>query len=65
MNNDHEAVKQFVDGLSLFTVIGTLVEMLPSISAILSIVWVCIRIWETKTVQGWFGRKGGGDASGE
>ena len=46
-----EVAKQFVDGLSIFTVIATLVEILPAISAVLSIVWVSIRIWETRTVQ--------------
>ena len=46
-----EIGKQFLDGLSIFTVIATLIEMLPAISAALSIVWVSIRIWETKTVQ--------------
>jgi hypothetical protein len=65
MTTHHETAKQFVDGLSLITVVGTLTEMLPSISALLSIVWVSIRIWETDTVQGWFGRKGNKDASGE
>ena len=65
MTEHHESAKQIVDGLSLLTVIGTLTEMLPSISALLSIVWVGIRIWETDTVQGLFGRKGDKDASGE
>jgi hypothetical protein len=65
MTEHHETAKQFVDGLSLLTVIGTLTEMLPSISALLSIVWVGIRIWETDTVQGLFGRKGNKDASSE
>lgn len=46
-----EIGKQFLDGLSIFTVIATLVEMLPAISAALSIVWVSIRIWETRTIQ--------------
>jgi hypothetical protein len=65
MTTNHETAKQFIDGLSLVTVVGTLTEMLPSISALLSIVWVGIRIWETDTVQGLFGRKGNKDASGE
>jgi len=65
MTTNHETAKQFIDGLSLVTVVGTLTEMLPSISALLSIVWVGIRIWETDTVQGLFGRKGKKDASGE
>lgn len=65
MTEHHDTAKQIVDGLSLLTVIGTLTEMLPSISALLSIVWVGIRIWETDTVQGLFGRKGVKDASNE
>jgi len=52
-----EIGKQFLDGLSIFTVVATLVEMLPAVSALLSIVWVSIRIWETKTVQGLVRRK--------
>ena len=63
MTEHHDTAKQIVDGLSLLTVVGTLTEMLPSISALLSIVWVGIRIWETDTVQGLFGRKGDKDAS--
>jgi hypothetical protein len=65
MTTQHETAKQFIDGLSLITVVGTLTEMLPSISALLSIVWVGIRIWETDTVQSLFGRKRDKDASGE
>jgi len=52
-----EIGKQFLDGLSIFTVVATLVEMLPAVSALLSIVWVSIRIWETKTVQDLVSRK--------
>ena len=52
-----EAGKQVLDGISFFTVVGSLLEMLPAISAVLSIVWVSIRIWETKTVQRVVGRK--------
>jgi hypothetical protein len=44
------------------TVVGTLVEMLPSIAAIFTIVWTMIRIWETATVQNLLGRKGTKDA---
>ena len=55
--NMDEAVKHIVDALSLVTVIGTLVDMLPSIAAVFTIVWTAIRIYETKTVQGWVGKK--------
>jgi len=56
---DHmdEAVKHIVDALSVVTVLGTLVDMLPSIAALFTIVWTAIRIYETKTVQGWMGKK--------
>jgi chromate transport protein ChrA len=49
--------KHLVDGLSAIAVIATLIGWLPSISALVTIVWVCIRIYETKTVQAWLGRK--------
>ena len=56
MSNTHETTKHVVDALSIMTVVGTLVEMLPSIAAIFTIVWTLIRIWETKTVQNLLGR---------
>jgi hypothetical protein len=54
---DHisEPVKYVVDALSIMTVLGTLVNILPAIAAILSIVWSVIRIYESKTVQKWIG----------
>ena len=58
MSEHHETAKHVVDALSILTVVGTLVEMLPSIAAIFTIVWTGIRIWETETVQNLFGRKG-------
>ena len=51
-----ETSKHIVDALSVVTVLGTLVEMLPSIAAVFTIVWTGIRIWETDTVRGWTGR---------
>jgi hypothetical protein len=58
MSDTHETTKHVVDALSIMTVVGTLVEMLPSIAAIFTIVWTVIRIWETATVQNLLGRKG-------
>jgi hypothetical protein len=58
MSDTHETTKHVVDALSIMTVVGTLVEMLPSIAAIFTIVWTIIRIWETDTVQNLLGRKG-------
>jgi hypothetical protein len=62
MSENHETAKHVVDALSILTVVGTLVEMLPSIAAIFTIVWTGIRIWETETVQNLLGRKGDKDA---
>ena len=56
MSNSHETTKNVVDALSIMTVVGTLVEMLPSVAAIFTIVWTAIRIWETETVQNLLGR---------
>ena len=55
MNMD-DATKHFIDIASIATVLGTLADMLPAIAAIFTIVWTAIRIYETKTVQGWLGK---------
>jgi hypothetical protein len=52
----NESTKHVLDGLSLVTVLGTLVDWLPAVAALLSIVWTSLRIYETKTVQGWISR---------
>jgi hypothetical protein len=54
--NMDEATKHIIDFASIATVLGTLADMLPAIAAIFTIVWTAIRIYETKTVQGWLGR---------
>jgi hypothetical protein len=60
---NQETLKHMIDGASILTVIGTLVEFLPAVSALLSIVWVAIRIYETETVQKLVNRKKDDDAS--
>jgi hypothetical protein len=56
---DHlnETTKHVIDGLSLVTVLGALVELLPAVAAIFTIVWTAIRIYETNTVQQLLGKK--------
>ena len=51
-----EPTKHVLDLASVATVLGTLADMLPSIAALFTIVWTSIRIYETKTVQGWLGK---------
>jgi hypothetical protein len=52
-----DSTKHVVDALSIATVLGTLVEFLPSIAALFTIIWTGIRIWETDTVKRLFGRE--------
>lgn len=50
----------WVDAISIGTVLATLAGWLPSMAAAASLIWTVIRIYETKTVQGWLkGRKNG------
>ena len=52
-----EGTKQVVDAVSVFTVVGTLGDMLPPMAALFTLVWTAIRIYETETVQRLLGRK--------
>lgn len=53
----NEGLKHIADGLSVGVLLGTLANILPSIAALMTIIWTAIRIWETETVQRWTGRK--------
>ena len=53
MEQHHDTLKPLLDVFSMATVVGTLINVLPSAAAAFSIVWSLIRIYETKTVQGW------------
>ena len=59
-----ESTKQVIDVISFGTVIGTVSAILPPLSALFTIVWVGIRIWETDTVQELAGRKRRRDEKG-
>jgi len=50
-----EVAKHAVDGFAVTTTVATIINLLPAIAALLSIVWTMIRIYETKTVQALFG----------
>jgi hypothetical protein len=58
MATEHsDSLKYALDAVSVATVVGALVDTLPAIAALFTIVWTGIRIWETDTVQRWLGRK--------
>jgi len=46
-----ETTKQAIDAVSVFTVVGTLSDLLPPMAALVTIIWTGIRIYETKTIQ--------------
>jgi len=47
----NDQAKLTIDAISLTTLFGTLIDVLPAIAALITIVWTLIRIYETKTVQ--------------
>ena len=55
-----DTTKNLIDTASLATVVGTIAGILPAIAAIFTIVWTCIRIWESRTVQEFAKRWRGG-----
>ena len=57
MASGHDTLKYAIDAASFFTVVGTMISMLPAIAALFTIIWTAIRIYETKTVQRWLGKE--------
>ena len=57
-----EQTKTVVDALSIVTVVGTLLQALPALAALFTIIWTALRIWETDTVRGLTGRGKANDA---
>ena len=51
-----DATKHVIDGASIATAVGTMMQVLPAIAALFTIVWTVIRIYETKTVQKLLGK---------
>jgi hypothetical protein len=47
----NEHTKSIIDWTSVGVAFGSLLQILPSIAAALSILWTVIRIYETRTVQ--------------
>ena len=58
MTHEHltDGIKHGIDALSVVALLGTLTDMLPSIAALMTIIWTGIRIAETETVKRWTGR---------
>ena len=52
-----EQTKTVVDALSIVTVVGTLLQALPALAALFTIIWTAIRIFESRTVQKLLGKE--------
>lgn len=52
-----DGLKHVLDATSIVALLGSLISVLPAVASVLTIVWTCIRIWETATVQALIGRK--------
>lgn len=46
-----EAAKHIADGTAITTAAATFFGLLPEATALLSFIWIAIRIYETATVQ--------------
>lgn len=46
-----EPTKQIIDAGAGVVTVGAILEMVPEITAVLSLIWVVIRILETETVK--------------
>jgi len=56
-----QEVKSIVDAVAVSGGVASLAGWLPDVAALVTIVWLSIRIWESETVKGIFGRKGESD----
>ena len=52
-----ELAKQICDVASVATVVGTVVNALPDVAALFTILWTGLRIYESNTVQDWLTRR--------
>lgn len=57
MHHKTEVVKHVGDVAAAGITVGTIAQILPSIAAVLTIIWTGIRIWEMDTVQKLFRKK--------
>jgi len=48
-----EAAKAIGDVGAVSVTVAAIMTYVPAISAVLGLIWFCLRIYETNTVQGW------------
>ena len=52
-----EESKAIIDVLAIGGTVGTVAGILPPLAALITIVWTCLRIWETDTIQNLLNKK--------
>ena len=52
----NDELKTGIDVAAVAGGIGSWFAIIPDVAAILSIIWLTLRIWETETVKRWTGR---------
>jgi len=60
-----EGAARLADAMAVGVTVGSIFGLLPAISTTLAILWMCIRIYETKTFQRWLGRTASPGNEGE
>jgi hypothetical protein len=58
---DHEAAKTVMDGVAVSGGIASLAGWLPDAAAGMTILWLALRIYESRTVQGLIKEEENGD----
>lgn len=56
-----EPTKEWFDWSAFSTIIAAFFKVIPELSGLVGLVWLCIRVWETETVKGWRGKKNGNE----
>ena len=56
-----QEAKSIMDAVAVSGGVASLAGWLPDIAALLTIVWLSIRIWESDTIKRIFGNKDGSD----
>lgn len=51
---ENGSVSKAIDLISAGTIIATIIGYLPIIAAAVALIWYCIQIWESRTVQHWW-----------
>lgn len=48
------AAKHAADAVGAVAILGAFLGYMPALAALGALVWYCVQVWESKTVQGWW-----------